>query len=359
MNILIGSIPLGFKGGVPAAECPFQEALKKNKDIRVRIFHFGRKKEAESVIQKVFGRFIDIILYVSYLINFKPDIVHLNSAFDERALLRDVWYAIFSRLFHQPLFIKYHGSLAYLLNNPSPFWRLLIAICRKYSTGIGALSTEEKINFIKAGYKEKRVFVVKNCVNWQMFSREKTVSADIPEILFISRFLPTKGLLDVIRATRYVIDSGRTVKLVCVGDGENMAEAKILVRELYLQNNVTFTGLIPEEKTIPYYINSTLLVLPTHHEEGFSMVIFQAVAAGLPIITTKIRAAADYLKEPDNCLWVEPRNSKMIAQKIIYLLERPELCDFMSSNNRELAKQFSADKIAKEYLEIYRKLLRG
>ena len=46
------------------------------------------------------------------------------------------------------------------------------------------------------------------------------------------------------------------------------------------------------------------------------MVIFNAAAAGLPIITTRIRAAADYLKEPDNCLWVEPRSPDLLAGKI-------------------------------------------
>lgn len=83
------------------------------------------------------------------------------------------------------------------------------------------------------------------------------------------------------------------------------------------------------------------------------MTVFQSAAAGLGIITTKARASADHLREPDHCLWVEPRNPKMLSEKILFLINHPEVLGQMSRNNRELAMSFSTEKVTDEYLRIF------
>ena len=89
------------------------------------------------------------------------------------------------------------------------------------------------------------------------------------------------------------------------------------------------------------------------------MTIFQSVAAGLPILTTRIRAAADYLREPDNLLWVKPSNPEGLAERAAWLLDRPEVMAAMSRNNHALASAFGADAVAREYLSVYRFLSAG
>ena len=84
------------------------------------------------------------------------------------------------------------------------------------------------------------------------------------------------------------------------------------------------------------------------------MTVFQAVAAGLPVITTKIRAAADYLKEPDNCLWVEPKEPGIIADKIRSLMDDSVMRQHMAANNRALGAQFTRSIISAEFLGIYK-----
>jgi glycosyltransferase involved in cell wall biosynthesis len=84
------------------------------------------------------------------------------------------------------------------------------------------------------------------------------------------------------------------------------------------------------------------------------MTILQAVAAGLPIVTTRIRAAADYLAEPTHCLWVEPRNPAALAGAIRRLLDDMSLRETMRSNNLSLARDFDVDTVAKDYLRLFR-----
>ncbi len=87
------------------------------------------------------------------------------------------------------------------------------------------------------------------------------------------------------------------------------------------------------------------------------MTVFQSVAAGLPIVTTPIRAAADYLREPDNCLWVEPRNPSQLAEQAGRLLHDSALRECMSKNNRALGYEFTRERVAMEYLAIYGEIL--
>jgi glycosyltransferase involved in cell wall biosynthesis len=292
------------------------------------------------------------------------DLVHLNTSFDTMALLRDVVTLLYLRRSPRArIFLKFHGSDAALLNTNNPLLRALGRWLLARADGIGALSSEERENFLRAGVDVRRVFPVKNVVREILdqrsegFAETLQIDAGTPVLLFIARFIRAKGLSDVVRACSIVRERGMDFMLLCVGDGEARAEAESLAARENLQSCVRFCGYVTEARAGEFYANADLLVFPTYHYEGFPMVIFNSVAAGIPIITTRIRAAADYLREPDNCLWVEPQNPSMLAEKIIQLLTHPEEREAMKRNNEKLAQQFTAEVVTREYIDIYRQLV--
>ena len=63
--------------------------------------------------------------------------------------------------------------------------------------------------------------------------------------------------------------------------------------------------------------------LRTYHQEGFPMAVFQAVGAGWPVITTRIRAAADYFVENEHCLWVEKKTRSNCMRNFALLTNKP------------------------------------
>jgi len=229
--------------------------------------------------------------------------------------------------------------------------------------GIGVLSSEERTNFLRAGVPEKKVFQVKNVVaptpaaKTANFAERLQVSPETPLLLFIGRFIAAKGLVDCIVACKLLSKRNEDYLLLCVGDGPARPEAEAAVKNLGLESKVRFCGYISEAEAAEFYANSTMLLFPTYHYEGFPMVIFNAAAAGLPIITTQIRAAADFLRQPDNCLWVEAKRPDLLAEAIPTLLSNPELRSTMSNNNKALAARFSAEIVTSEYLEIYEQLV--
>ena len=164
--------------------------------------------------------------------------------------------------------------------------------------------------------------------------------------------------MDVIRACKLLSDHNQDFMLLCVGDGPARASSETEGNRLGIGSRVRFFGYVTEEQAAEFYANSTMLVFPTYHYEGFPMVIFNAAAAGLPIITTRIRAAADYLAEPENCLWVEPGNPESLVKKIAALLETKTLGAEMGANNMKLVKRFSAGPVTEDYLAAYNEIRR-
>jgi glycosyltransferase involved in cell wall biosynthesis len=377
-------------GGPAACEPPFAAALRRlGVEVCEETYVYGEQLGGTTLRQRA-TRVLRAARRLRRRLRAEPfDVVHLNSSFDARALLRDVTtLRLIRRGTRARFFIKFHGSDAELLRTGDPILRRFVRRVLERAHGIGVLSTEERDNFVRAGVNERRVFVVKNVVvtgeeesatnadgvNVDEMNADGAsaasavgaaandlrarldVAADVPLLLFIARFIPAKGLLDVLGACALLRERGERFRLLCVGDGPARAEAEAEVARLRLRPYVRFFGYVPEAETRAFYQGSTALVFPTYHYEGFPMVIFKALAAGLPVVTTQIRAARDYLREPDNCLWVAPRAPEELADKLARLLRDAPLRAQMARNNRALAAEFNADAVAREYLAVYNQL---
>ena len=353
-------------GGPVACEPPFAAELRRlGAEVAEETYVYGERLGKTTFAQRVSRVLKTARLLRRRLRRERFDIVHLNTSFDTMALLRDAATLRLLRPTRAKIFLKFHGSDAALFETRNPALRALVRSVLAQADGIGLLSSEERENFTRAGVDARKLFVVKNAVTGAGAKdtraganlRAKLGAGDETSLLlFIARFIPAKGLTDVIRACAILRDEGRAFELLCLGDGEARAAAEAEAAHLSLQERVRFFGYVPETEAAEFYAGGTMLVFPTYHYEGFPMVIFKSVAAGLPVITTRIRAAADYLREPDNCLWVEPKNPRMLAEKIAHLLDHVDARASMRRHNLELARRFTAASVAPEYLEIYNRL---
>ena len=362
MRILVGISEQGSRGGPAACEPPFIAELRRlGHEVDEEVYAFaegdaGLTDRARRVLRT--GRRLR-----ARVSDGKFDLVHINTSFDTKALLRDSVVAPRLHGGGAKIFLKFHGSDARLFTTKNPALALACQRLLAHADGIGVLSSEERSSFLRAGVPERKVFQIKNVVGSNAHQRDPeflqrwNLPSEVPLLLFIGRFIAAKGLLDVVRACAILRDRGQEFMLLCIGDGPARDDAEREVERLNLREQVRFPGYISEEQASAFHANSTVLLFPTYHYEGFPMVIFNAAVAGLPVITTRIRAAADYLREPDNCLWVTPKQPSLLAEKIVDVLKDPELRARMSRNNRQLAAQFSAEIVTREYLEAYQTLV--
>jgi glycosyltransferase involved in cell wall biosynthesis len=361
MRLLVGMPDKNSLGGPIYCEPPFVESLRDaGVEVDEEVYVYGDGGTATSLFRRIL-RVLDAARRLRARTREKQyDVIHLNTSFDEKCVVRDLVTMFYLRKSGVPVHLKMHGSIAAFLRTENAFWRYLQRRVFKTAANIGVLSSEERELFLAAGCPAEKLSDARYVVVAEEFKPDPEfcvrhgIDEKTPILLFSARFVPTKGLLDLIKACGELKQAGRDFILFCLGDGPIRAGAEKLVEQLDLADRVRFTGYISENATAVFHANSTIFVFPTYHDEGFPLVLLKSLAAGMPIITTQIRAAADKLTEPDNCLWVKPHDPRDVAEKISRLLDDHKLQAAMSTNNRLLAEQFSPRNIAQEYSKLYK-----
>lgn len=160
-------------------------------------------------------------------------------------------------------------------------------------------------------------------------------------VLFVGQFIPRKGVDLLLRAT---VNLPRGTRVVAVG-GESTEEYKALAEELKL-DNVSYVSFADKETVRKYYRAADVFVLPTR-EDTWGLVINEAMAAGLPVITTTACVAGVELVEDDrNGYVVEPENWETLHQKMKYLLNNGELCGRMGEESLRRIQPYSLENMA-------------
>lgn len=358
MKILVGMPAPDSLGGPISSEPPFVEALReKGLDVITAVYVYGDKLTPTPFFSRISRVLRTALRFRKLIREHQPPLIFLNSAFDGRTILRDAASIFLMRPGNSKVFVKLHGGLADEFHKTNFLFRRLIRYLQRNVSGWGYHTHEELEGFLKLGFDRSRFFRVRNATIIHRdipagFERIQKDADDIHELLFASRFVPTKGLVPTILACEELRKRGIRFRLTCVGDGETRRGAEDAVGRLGLGRIVTFTGLLSEAEVTKELLKADILVFPTSHPEGFPNVLFKAVATGLPVVTTNIRAAADYLSEPENCLYckTDPAN---IADRLEELINDKPLREKMSQANIEYGLTLTPEKIADEFIEIF------
>lgn len=176
-------------------------------------------------------------------------------------------------------------------------------------------------------------------------------------LLYHGRVDARKGALDLLHAMSILLsqDTG-TPKLVLSGIGPDVELAKELTADLGLTGQVEFSGYVPYEKTPQVYRGAEIFISPTY-AEGFSNTILEAMATGLPIISTNTIGVIDCLTHEENALLVQPGDREALAQAIRRILEDGGLRRRLASKALSEAREVYAwPAIAGRMEDVYRSL---
>lgn len=316
---------------------------------------YGRNDQSINVLNKLIGVIRNAINIVFALYRFSPAYLYLNSRFEPVASTRDAISLLIIRALYfkkVKIIIKTHGSdFAIFSPNNSLFNKQVVSFLAKNVNAWFFLSSEEKDivhknnpSLAKNAYVTANIVDAKRSVNSQAFQTEFKLPDNKFKFLFVGRIVREKGVFAILESIPHLPFKDKC-QFIFVGDGPDLKELIALSEQLKVTDNVSFVGFINDDKCDHFYANTDALVFPTFFNEGFPMALFKAVAAGLPIITTKIRAAKDHLIEPDNTLWVSGDSTLPLVDAITRIYENPGLRASMSLNNRKLGEEFSRHRV--------------
>lgn len=170
---------------------------------------------------------------------------------------------------------------------------------------------------------ESRTVVVPNCLDYGALTAQKTANLTVHSplrIITVARFGKEKGVLRAIRAARALKERADHFRYEIIGDGIEFAEAKKLVCESGLEDTILLYGERPDP--YPLMRQSDVLLIPSVSEAA-PLVIGEAAALGIPIMTTETSSAREMV-EKTGFGWVCENSEEGIQQGIKWLLDHPE-----------------------------------
>jgi len=218
----------------------------------------------------------------------------------------------------------------------------LITICSQ--------STAEAL---QEGFAFHQIVQIPNGVDTNHF-KPFSPSNNQTNITYIGRLDMMKGVQVLLEALRKLKDDGVTAHLNVIGDGPDRDKLQNLAREVGVNDSISFCGAI--EEIIPYLQKSALFVLPSL-SEGMSNVLLEAMACGLPIVTTRVGGNIDLIRDGVNGILVEPEHSDQLYQAMKKLLIDKNLAEKLGREARKTAEEkFSLQGITDQYLRLYQQL---
>jgi|SRR3989344_3752196 len=356
MKLLVCTVKPGQISGIVVGQTAVYRYLRNIVKYEISYFYYGQKTRGkERLLKKIVLRTTDLIMLIGRVMWFKPDIVHIDTAHDSKTLIRDFLTVAVLSILRQKKFIIIHGANLERIRTNRIF-NILSKYIIYHSEGIGLLSTIEK-KYLDRAFPRRKSFLVRCGLSPSIVKRVPArKSAPIGfTILFSGRIITQKGIFEAIEAMQTVVRRKPKTQMIIVGDGGQLREAKAMVKQYGLTNNIVFRGYVADDAA--YFSYCDLFVLPTYYDEGFPTAIIKALFFGKPIITTKLRGARDYLKEPANCLWVKPKDARDLARQLLRIINAPGLRKIMSRNNHRLSGQFTDSYAAEQLRAVYRNIL--
>ena len=174
----------------------------------------------------------------------------------------------------------------------------------------------------------------------------------VPNILFVGRMEPRKGLIHLLRAFRKLQRDGVRARLLLVGTGPGEREARryVLTRQL---ENVEFLGRVPEGQKAQLFKTADIYVSPATGRESFGIVLLEAMSAGAPIICSDIHGYRGVVRRDRDGLLVEPGNADALAASMRRLIDDPQLRAKLSRAGEERAQLFTWERVGQAVEEYY------
>ncbi|CEN21861.1 glycosyl transferase group 1 [[Clostridium] sordellii] len=162
-----------------------------------------------------------------------------------------------------------------------------------------------------------------------------------------------KGHDTVIKVLKNLVDKGINANVVFIGDGDKKLEFKKLAQNLGVEERIEFTGFLSSKDEIRnILLNSDLFLFPSK-AEGLPRAIIEAMAVGLPCISTPVNGIPELL---DSKYLFEPDDIDGFTNKIIDLLDNTSTMEYMSKENILKVQEYEKSKLDIRRNEFYKKL---
>ncbi|MBC8343993.1 MAG: glycosyltransferase family 4 protein [Bacteroidetes bacterium] len=331
------------QGGVAG----YYSSLRKHFTEKVEYFTRGTRANS--------GLFTNIILYLTdyirYLIKLGSgsyDLVLVNSSLGKSGYYRDIPFILIARLLRINYVVFFRGwddDCARSVKSNSLFKNTFL--------------TANKIIVLANGFQEfirscgytRPCIVETTAVDQDLLTEFNTSSIKTwTNLLFLSRLSADKGVLKVLDAFEILKRDIPELKLTIAGSGEMMDPVKKIVENRNLKN-VTLTGYISGEQKAQVLADAGIFLFPSNYNEGMPNAVLEAMAFGLPVITSRAGGITDFFIDGQMGVLLNDTAPASLVTAVKNLCNKPEILSQISRFNTAYAKENFYSGVVAERLE--------
>ena len=298
------------------------------------LVHFKGLKDNLKLVTYVISLFFTLIKIVK---KYKMDIIHAHSVIPTGLIVVFV-----AKIMGCPSFITAHGMDINNFDTKSIYGHLIsfsLNHCDKVISVSGDLAETMK----SLGITEDKIVILRNAVDTERFKPFKNMELRykyaIGEneilILFVGYLDTFKGIFELIAAFYEMNKKNKNVKLMMVGTGPKKDELKKKVLKLNLENFLIFTGKVSPVEMHKYYQAADIFVLPSY-TEGLPISVLEAMACGLPIVTTNVGGIPEVIEDGLNGFIINSKDETELREKLKILIKNKGLREKFGNKSIEI-----------------------
>jgi colanic acid/amylovoran biosynthesis glycosyltransferase len=230
-----------------------------------------------------------------------------------------------------------------------------------------AISNNFHERLLKLGCDDRKIVIHHVGIELEKFRfcERKILQRQPIKILTLARLSEKKGHKYAIKAINRVWQKHNNIFYIIAGDGPLKNELESLISELEIGNNVKFLGALEQDEYLKIYQEAHIFVLPSvtaskGDEEGTPVVLMEAQATGLPVISTFHSGIPEVVIHGKSGFLVPEKDVDALAERLEYLIEHPEIWPEMGKEGRKFVeKKYDIKKLNQQLVEIYQDLLKG
>jgi glycosyltransferase involved in cell wall biosynthesis len=178
---------------------------------------------------------------------------------------------------------------------------------------------------------------------------------DDPAIVSVGRLYARKGLFTLIESMPAVVKRFPNAKFIISGKGQSDEMRKLIIHaeKLGVKDNIVFTGYYPDKKLPKLYQAADVFAFSTFYEHH-PFAVLEAMATGLPVVTTTVGGIPETIGSGKNGFLVEPFNQAQFSDRILYLLEHPgEAAEMGLKARKTVEERFDWRIVVKDAMKVY------
>lgn len=349
-KIIITCPSFNYKGGGVAN---YYKVFSRKQHYNARLYFVGKNKNDDNVFSRLYLYLYQYVNFI-FIIN-RYDTLVVNPSLTKNCILRDTVYVLIARMFRKKTVVFWRGFNDFFFEN---YIRRHVAIMRFGLFKVNhTIVLGEKIfaRLHSIGCDTSYSVTTTILDRTLLRTTEKKFSESRFTILFLSRIVKTKGIVEALDAYAELKEKYPEINLLIAGDGPDYA----LVEDHIKKNNlrdVELLGDVRGEKKRKCYEVSDLYLFPSYYE-GMPNSVLEAMGMGLPVIVSDVGGVSDFFESGKMGILIKGHSKNEICGAFDIIYNEKKHLPLISEYNRKFAaNNFLDDNVIEKLEDILQKV---